>query len=147
MAPKTTIDEARAAAETTAEQRARRRTADTTYRDRNEARYRKELAAAIVTYLDFAPEHARLALEIAERAAARAGEVGSGRVGRTRLLSLEERAKLAARADIRHSHTSYEQDLDHVSEDDLVGDDWLYREVKSTAHVAVDDFIDHHRRP
>jgi hypothetical protein len=147
LAPTTAINEARGAAEATAEQRARRRTASTTYHDRHEERYRKELAAAIVTYLDFAPKHALLADQIAERAAARAGEVGSGRVGRTRLLSLDERAKLAARADIRHNHTSYEQDLDDVSEGDLVGDAWLYREIKSTAHVAVDDFIDLHRKP
>lgn len=132
MAPKTTIDEARAAAEATAEQRAQRRAASGSYRDRTEERYRRELAAAIVAYLDFVPEHAQLADQIAERAAARAGEVGSGRVGRTRLLSLPERAELAARADIRHNHT---------------GDDWLYREIKATAHVAVDDFIDNHRRP
>jgi hypothetical protein len=118
-----------------------------TYRDRNEERYRSQLAAAIVTYLAFAPEHAELADKIAERAAARAGEVGSGRVGRTQLLSVDERAELAARADIRHNHTNYERDLDSVSEDDLVGDDWLYREIKATAHGAVDDFIHHHRKP
>ena len=46
-----------------------------------------------------------------------------------------------------HNHTSYEQHLDDVSEDDLVGDDWLYREIKTIAHVAVNDYIDHHRTP
>ena len=46
-----------------------------------------------------------------------------------------------------HNHTSYEQHLDDVSEDDLVGDDWLYREIKAIAHIAVNDYIDHHRTP
>ena len=147
VAPKTAIDEARAAAEATATQRAAQRRSGANQRDRHEATYRSELAAAIVVYLDFAPRHAQLANEIAERAATRAGEVGSGRVGRTRLLTLEQRAELAARADIRHNHTSYEDNLAEVYEDDLVGDDWLYREIKTIAHSDVDDFLDQHRQP
>jgi hypothetical protein len=36
-------------------------------------------------------------------------------VGRTRLLPLQDRAALAARAQIRHAYTDYEQQLDdHV---------------------------------
>jgi hypothetical protein len=73
--------------------------------------------------------------------------IGSGRVGRTRLLTLEQRAELAARADIRRNHTSYEDGLAELYEDDLVGDDWLYREVKTTAHSDVDHFLDQHRQP
>ena len=125
----------------------RQRSSGAKQRDRQEATYRSELAAAIVVYLDFAPRHAQLANEIAERAATRAGEVGSGRVGRTRLLTLEQRAELAARADIRHNHTSYEDNLTELYEADLVGDDWLYREIKTTAHSDVDDFLDQHRQP
>ena len=59
----------------------------------------------VVAWLDFAPEHAELAEQIATLAADRAVVVGSGRVGRTRLLPLEERAALAARATIRHRFT------------------------------------------
>jgi hypothetical protein len=147
LAPRTAIDEARAASEATATQRAAQRTAGAKLRERQEATYRSELAAAIVVYLNFAPRHSQLASEIAERAATRAGEVGSGRVGRTRLLALEERAELAARADIRHHHTDYEDNLADLYEDDLVGDDWLYREIRTTAHGDVDDFLDRHRKP
>ena len=147
LAPQTAINQARAVAEATATKRAAQRKAGAKQRDRQEATYRTELAAAIVAYLDFAPHYSQLATEIAERAAARAGEVGSGRVGRTRLLTLEQRAELAARADIRHHHTAYEDNLAELYPDDLIGDDWLYREIKTTAHGDVDDFLDQHRKP
>ena len=83
--------------------------------------------------------------EIAEEAATRAAEVGSGRVGRTRMLSLEERASLAARAVIRHRHTSYEDDLFEVSMDDPWDEGFWYREIKTEAQRAVDDFLRRHR--
>ena len=56
--------------------------------------------------------------QIASAAAERAAVVGSGRVGRTRLLSLEERAGLAARACIRHHCTGYHDDLDRLPDDE-----------------------------
>jgi hypothetical protein len=69
--------------------------------------------------------------------------VGSGRVGRTRLLPLEERAALAARAQIRHAHTDYHHQLDELP---LVGnDDELYRAIKADAQDAVDAFLIAHR--
>ncbi len=107
-------------------------------------RYREELHAAVLAFLGFAPEHAALAEQIASDTAARAAVVGSGRVGRTRLLSLEERARLAARAHIRHRFTTYEDKLNRMpfaawDEDDL------YREIKGAAHEAVDDFLEQHR--
>ena len=142
IAPTATIIDARRAAETTAGRRASQRSSGAKYRERKEAGYRDQLAAAIVDYLDFAPDHAELADSIAQRGATRASEVGSGRVGRTQLLSLERRAELAARADIRHIHTNYE---DHLTEIDLQGDDWLYAEIKADAHGSVDDFIERHR--
>ena len=96
-------------------------------------------------YLAFAPTYEELAGSIAREAAERAAVVGSGRVGRTRLLSLPERAALAARAQIRHAHTDYEQQLD----DEAVGgvDDELYRAIKADAHHAVDAFLQAHRTP
>jgi hypothetical protein len=98
------------------------------YRGRQEDRYREQLTAASVDYLHFAPEHGELAADIAAKAAGRAGEVGSGRVGRTRTLTLEERAELAARAHIRHHHTSYHDAVAELPiEAALFGDDWLPR--------------------
>jgi hypothetical protein len=143
LAPTTAIIDARHAADGTAEKRASQRASGAEYRERKEAKYRDELGVAIVTYLDFAPDYADLAHAIAQRAAERASEVGSRRVGRTQLLTLEQRAELAARADIRHNHTTYE---DHLADIDLDGDDWLYAEIKATAHEAVDDFLRQHRQ-
>jgi hypothetical protein len=97
--------------------------------------------------LDFAPEHAALAQEIANVTAARAVVVGSGRVGRTRLLSLEERAALAARATIRHLFTDYDDRLVGLDPLDARIDDFEYRMIKQSAHDDVDEFLDTHRRP
>lgn len=98
LAPAETIARARAQAEETAEERASRRAHGAVYRARKEGSYRQELADAIVAFSDFAPEHSDLAQSIGMEAAERAGEVGSGRVGRTRKLSLDERAALAHQA-------------------------------------------------
>jgi hypothetical protein len=99
------------------------------YRARREDLYREELSDAIVSYLDFAPEHAELAKSIATEAADRAAEVGSGRIERTRTLEINERAALAARALIRHRYTGYEERLAQ----EVWEDDYLYREVKADA--------------
>ena len=109
LAPAATT--ARAEAAKTAGERSSRRAQGAAYRARKEDVYRQGLAEAIVAFLAFAPEHADLARSIATEAAQRAGEVGSGRVGRTRKLSVDERAALAARALIRHKYTGYEERL------------------------------------
>lgn len=143
FAPADVIAEARVMAAQTAEVRAGRRVQGAVYRARREDSYRQELAEAVVAFLGFAPEHADLARSIATEAAERAGEVGSGRVGRTRRLTLEERAALAARALIRHKYTEYEERLDA----EVWDDDFLYRVVKADAHREVDRYIDEHRLP
>lgn len=143
LAPAGAIAQARAEAVETAERRAGRRAQGAAYRARKEAGYVDQLTEAVVAYLDFAPRYAELARDIAGEAAGRAGEVGSGRVGRTRTLSLEQRAALAARALIRHRCTDYE--------DRLAGQEWddeyLYRAVKADAQHAVDLYLEHHRQP
>ncbi|MDP9182601.1 MAG: DUF2293 domain-containing protein, partial [Actinomycetota bacterium] len=142
-APQATITAAQLAAAETEAARAVRREAGARSRERREARYQQELTAAIVTYLAFAPEHQAWAETIANAAAERAAVVGSGRVGRTRLLPLEERAALAARAQLRHTYTDYEQQLADLS---LAGDDdELYRQIKANAQDEVDAFLAVHR--
>ena len=98
---------------------------------------------ANVSYLDFSSDHSELAKSIAPEAALRAAEVGSGRVGRTRTLEINERAALAARAFIRHRYTAYEDRLGQ----EVWNDEYLYREVKADAHRAVDQFLERHRPP
>ena len=152
-APVDTIAAAREAAAATAERRARSRESGAVYRARAEGTYVEQLHAAVIAFLGFAPRHHALAEEIATEAAARAGEVGSGRVGRTRTITLEERAELAARACIRHRYTDYEERLalvrDELFEEELgiALDDERYHQIKDAAHAAVDDFLDRHRLP
>lgn len=144
-APRETIEAVEAEAAATEAQRSKHREHSARARGKQEAAYRDELEDAIRRFLVFAPEHVDLADEIAREAATRAAEVGSGRVGRTRMLSLEERASLAARAVIRHRHTSYEDDLSDASMDDPWDDGFWYREIKAEAQRAVDDFLHRHR--
>jgi Uncharacterized conserved protein (DUF2293) len=142
-APAAAIRRAQRSEADTASARAVRREAAARSRARQEARYQGELVAAIVEYLHFAARHEALAQTIAWSAAERAAVVGSGRVGRTRILALDERAALAARAQIRHAHTDYHDRLDELSV--LGQDDELYRDIKAQAHDAVDAFIHAHR--
>lgn len=144
-APKEAIEAAEAEAAATEEQRTTRRESSARSRAKQEAAYRDELEEALRRFLAFTPEHLHLADEIAQEAATRAAEVGSGRVGRTRTLSLDERAALAARALIRHRYTSYEDDLLDASLEDSWGEEFWYREVKAEAKTLVDEFLDRHR--
>ena len=126
---------------------ARQREVNARHRDKVEDAYRSEFAAAVVSWLAFAPEHAALADQIATSAADRAVVVGSGRVGRTRLLPLEERAALAARAAIRHQSTDYDDRLAELDPFEAEVDDFEYRSIKHAAHAAVGVFLDTHRPP
>jgi hypothetical protein len=144
-APKAVIGEAWAQAGATEQQRARRRERGAKTREQQEDVYRDQLAEAVRRFLAFAPEHADLADEIASEAATRSAVVGSGRVGRARTLSLDERAALAAQALIRHRYTSYEDDLFDASIEDPWAEGLWYREIKTEARRAVDDFLNRHR--
>ena len=132
-APKAAIEQAWADAAATEERRAKQREQGSKSRERPENVYRDELADAIRRFLAFAPEHTELSNEIASEAATRAAVVGSGRVGWTRTLSLDERAALAARALIRHRYTNYEDDLFDASMEDPWDEDFWYREIKADA--------------
>jgi hypothetical protein len=144
-APADAIRAAQVRARETAEKRAAGRTANARSRARREQRYQEQLQQAVLEFLDFAPQHADLANEIATECSAHAAVVGSGRVGRTQLLGIADKARLAARAHIRHRHTTYEHELGDVPFE-AWGEDELYREIKGAAHEAVDDFLDNHRQ-
>jgi hypothetical protein len=142
-APAETIHAAEEKAQQSATRRATARVKSEKTRARQEGRYHDELRDAVLEFLAFTPEHAELAADIADKTATHAAVVGSGRVGRTRLLSLQERAALAARAHIRHHHTDYHHDLDRIPL--VLDDDELYREARGSAHLAVDEFLRRHR--
>jgi hypothetical protein len=67
-------------------------------------------------------------------------------VGRTRTITVDERAALAARAYIRHRFTDYEDNLDALWDGGLGDDRESYLDAKSDAHAAVDQFLDRHRQ-
>lgn len=142
-APRLTIEEARVAAVATEATRARQRKQGEAYRQRQEESYQAELRAAILVFLDFREAHQDLADKIADEASARAAVVGSGRVGRTKKIDIEERAALAAKAYIRHRFTSYEDDLVDQA---VWDDDFLYRDVKAAAQEVVGEFLAEHRQ-
>ena len=87
-----------------------------------------------------------MADELAEAAAAR-GSGGYWAGGRTRTLSLELRAALAARAYIRHHLTGYHDTLVDLATEDVWDDEYLYRQVKAEAQRVVDEFLAEHQRP
>jgi len=152
LAPKEAIARAETvAAETSTERTAERKRARKA-RERREQVYREEFHRAAVRFLDFVPEHQALAEEIPRGAAGMATQVGSGRVGRTRLLGLEERVERAVRAFIRHHRTSYEEELAAVAEryglsPSASGElpEEVYREIRRDAAHEVDAFLAEHR--
>jgi hypothetical protein len=105
-APSQVIAAAQVRADETAERRAAKRVVGAQSRERQEDRYRRELEDAIERFLAFAPAYEELQQRIAKETAAHAAVVGSGRVGRTRQLTLDDRAALSARAYIRHRFTN-----------------------------------------
>ncbi|MGI0054823.1 MAG: DUF2293 domain-containing protein [Thermoplasmata archaeon] len=148
--PDAAVTSAEERAQTTAATRERRRTAARAARERAENRHRAAFEQAVLRFLSFAPEHEPLAREIARESAAQATAVRRGHVGRTRRLSLADRAELAARAWIRHKHTDYEALLWDMSGENPTIDvedhkDPAYRAIRSEAQRETDDFLREHR--
>lgn len=144
-APKNHIETAYKLAEDTKASREHKRAISRAQREKQEAKYREQFEEAVYDYLNFAPEHEKLARKIAKEVAEHATQIGSERVGRTRKLALVKKATLAARAHIRHNYTQYEEQLRDFGFP-LNPSDYLYRETKSEANEAVDKFLDNHRK-
>lgn len=132
-------------ADETRAQRETKRVISRKQRERQEAKYQEQFAEAVYRYLDFVPKHEKLACDIARGVAEYAARVGSERVGRTRKLSLEEKAVLAARAHIRRNYTGYENRLLSF-EFPLEPGDYLYQEIRSEADEEVDECLRRHRK-
>ena len=150
LCPETSLTAAERRRAEIAASRARHRLVGRASRERAEERHRAEREKEIVDFLGFKPKHAALAREIARGAVARATPVGSGRAGRTRRMPRSQRAELAARAYLRHRHTTYEERFANASEGtefsyELEPDDPLYREARAGAQRHVDDFLAGHR--
>ncbi len=109
-APADTIERIRAelAAERSTEEYARRRAADARRRNNAQAEYVEQFRAAILAFLNFHPDHAPLAQQLAQAVADHATPVGSGTVARTQRIPVEQRAEAAVIAWMRHQTTAYD---------------------------------------
>jgi hypothetical protein len=105
-----TIDRIRAEldAERSTESYAKRRAADARRRENVQAEYVEDFLGAVVTFLDFHPDHAELGQRLARAVTAHATPVGSGTVARTKRIPVEQRAEAAVVAWMRHQTTAYD---------------------------------------
>lgn len=71
--------------------------------------YAEDFASAVVAFLGFAPQHAALARSLAQRVADHATPVGSGTVARTQRIPIDQRARAAVIAWLRHHTTDYDR--------------------------------------
>lgn len=109
-APQATIEEVRAAllAERATEGYAKKRAADGARRERSQAAYVVTFEQSVLEFLRFAPRWQALARVVAARVAAHATPVGSGTVARTERIPVEDRARAAVIAWMRHQTTRYD---------------------------------------
>ncbi len=77
-------------------------------REREHQIYAAEFEAAVFKFLDFAPEHADLAIALSNAVSDHAVPVGSGTVARTQSIPIEQRAEAAVIAWMRHQTTAYD---------------------------------------
>ena len=87
---------------------AKRRKSDVDRRERKQAHYVEDFAAAVFAFLDFAACHADIATRLADAVTKHATPVGSGTVARTQRIPIERRAESAVIAWLRHQTTAYE---------------------------------------
>jgi len=75
----------------------------------DQVEYARDFENAILTFLDFDSPYAALAKQLARRVADHATPLGSGTVARTKRIPIEERAKAAVIAWMRHHTTPYDR--------------------------------------
>ena len=109
-APREHIEAARAAleAERSTDAYANKRAADVARRERGHAAYAQEFEEHVVAFLRFAPRWHDVARTLAKLVATHATPVGSGTVARTQRIPIEERARAAVIAWMRHQTTGYD---------------------------------------
>ncbi|MFY0540875.1 DUF2293 domain-containing protein [Nannocystis pusilla] len=109
-APADTIESLRAAleAERSTESHAKKRAADVARRERTQATYVVTFEQSVLEFLRFSPRWDALARTVAARVTQHATPVGSGTVARTERIPVEERARAAVIAWMRHQTTGYD---------------------------------------
>lgn len=109
-APEITIDRIRKEleAERSTAGFAKRKKAAAQRREKIQAEYVGDFHGAVVAYLNFHPDHADLAHQMAQAITIHATPVGSGTVARTKRIPVEQRAGAAVIAWMRHQTTGYD---------------------------------------
>lgn len=140
-APSETIRRIRAelAAERSTPAYARQQAGQARRRERVQAGYVEEFAAAIVEFLKFPEQHRETAIRLARAVAAHATPIGSGTIARTQRVPISSRASIAVFAWLRHHTTNY---------------DWLpiprqkgsRRAVRREMALRSKRLLDHYRR-
>ena len=87
---------------------AKKKEADARRREKAQAEYVEDFLGAVVSFLDFDPNHADLADRLARAVTDHATPVGSGTVARTKRIPVEQRAEAAVIAWMRHQTTGYD---------------------------------------
>lgn len=87
---------------------AKRKQAADDRRRKVQAEYVEDFHDAVVSFLDFHPDHADLARQMAHAVTQHATPIGSGTVARTKRIPVEQRAEAAVIAWLRHQTTGYD---------------------------------------
>ena len=87
---------------------AKRRTASMQRREKVQSAYVDDFLQAVLEFLDFHPDHSEVAQRLAKAVTQHATPVGSGTVARTKRIPVEQRAKAAVIAWMRHQTTAYD---------------------------------------
>lgn len=117
-------------------------------KERKQTREIEQLEKAVFKFLAFNKKHVKLAKKIAKESAVASAKIGSGGVGRTKTLTLPEKAELCARAHIRHQYTDYESIIESKRKKGakrMSKTSKKYQEIKQNAHRQVDEFLVEHR--
>jgi hypothetical protein len=88
---------------------AKKRRQATVRRDKKQLEYARDFHTEVLEFLDFHPRHAAIAARLATSVTELATPIGSGTVARTERIPLEDRARSAVIAWMRHQTTGYDR--------------------------------------
>lgn len=127
LAPTELVEAAKVEASRSKADRQKKRASTTAYRAKKEVERKAEVKAMMLEmYPNMPPKEAGWIVD-------HAFEVGSGRVGRTSLICMDEKIELAVQAYIRHTHTEY---------DSLLNDGWSREDAREAVAGDIARVLD-----